>query len=93
MQLHMMNQNLLIEPGDKKVTLPNGIVMEVGSKSRRDVVFGKVAASFDEREYPLGCTVFFPKYAADDIIVDGKEYIDIHGKDVIMKMVETDEED
>ena len=83
----MKNNNLLVRPGDKNVVLPNGIVMKTGSKSRRDVVFGTVIASYDSNEYPRGAKIFFPKYAADDIILDNEEYYDVHSDDVIMMVV------
>lgn len=84
MGTQMRNGNLLVEPGDKNVKLNNSISMEVGSKSRRDIIFGTISEGEINMLYEPGDTVFFPKYAADDLVIGGKAFFVVKRDDVIL---------
>mgnify|MGYP000953996548 CR=1 FL=1 len=78
----MRNEHLLIRPLDKSETLANKIQVNVGSKSRRETVLGEVVKTCSHSEYPVGCTVSYPKYAADDTIINGVAYEDVMAEDI-----------
>lgn len=78
----MRNEHLLVRPLDKTETLANNIKVNVGSKSRRETVLGVVIKTCSKSEYPVGCTVSYPKYAADDTIINGVAYEDVMAEDI-----------
>lgn len=83
MSLLPINGHILVELIDEKIKFDNGMELRE-TKSKKDLVKGRLIAGELITEIQIGSTVYYPLYAAIDFNYEGKKYHIIHKEDIVI---------
>ena len=85
MKIRMTNKFWLVELVEENKILSNGLTVKE-TRGKRDIAVGKVIHGDYSHEFPCsnGYHIWFPLYAANPIVFDGKNYLVVHQDDIIM---------
>lgn len=79
----LLNKHIIIDL-KQTTSLGNGLSLKE-TRGKRDIVSGIVTLADPSVGLAVGDHIWFPLYAANEIVIDGKQYLVVNIQDVIMK--------
>ena len=91
-ELMPVNQNIIVEFGDKKEEKTSGGII-IPDSAKEKPKFARVVsiANIENCEIAVGDTIFFKEYSGTEIEFEGKKILVLPYADVLAKIVETEE--
>ena len=80
--MKVLNKNVIVSLRNS-VELKNGINLKE-TRGKRDIVTGVVFAADETLNIKANAKVWFPLYASNEVVVEGKQYAVLNFDDIIM---------